>query len=66
MIEMKEWEVRGFNVGGEKATLARGPQSSFPTAKERKVIRDGGYKIYADGILYKEPGSDNKEKGQKK
>ena len=46
---MSIWEVRRDGV-----VISWGPMESFPTAKERKVFRGDGYKIYVDGKLYKE------------
>lgn len=51
-----KWEVRGININGEKATLSFGEsEASFPSAKQRKILRNDGYKIYVDGKIYKEP-----------
>lgn len=43
------WEVRRDGVplcGGSKAT--------FPCAEERKLLRNGGMKLYVEGKLFKE------------
>ena len=52
---MEKWEVRGTNIDGEKAVLSWGTsEDSFPSARERKVLRADGYKIYVDGALCKD------------
>ena len=48
------WEVRGFSIDGEAAALACGPKETMPDAKQRKLYRLHGYKIYADGKPLKE------------
>lgn len=46
---MQLWEVRRDGV-----VVSWGPAASFPSAKERKLLRASGHKIYVDGKLYKE------------
>lgn len=47
---MTKWEIKRDNE-----TLSWGTsEASFPNAKERKMFRTDGYKIYVDGKLYKD------------
>lgn len=48
------WEVRGFNVNGDSAPLSCGPPETIPDAKQRKILRAHGYKLYIDGKPAKE------------
>ena len=48
------WEVRGFNINGDSAPLSCGPAETVPDAKQRKMYRAHGYKLYIDGKLAKE------------
>ena len=48
--KMTKWEIKRDNE-----TLSWGTsEASFPNAKERKMFRADGYKIYVDGKLYKD------------
>lgn len=48
------WEVRGYNVNGDSTPLSCGPPETVPDAKQRKMFRAHGYKLYIDGKLAKE------------
>ena len=34
--------------------ISYGPKETMPNAQERKVLREGGHKIYVEGKLYRE------------
>lgn len=43
------WAVKR---GGE--VICHGPKQTMPNAQERKLLREGGHKIYVEGKLYRE------------
>lgn len=43
------WEVRRNGV-----PLAGGSKATMPSAEERKLLRNGGLKLYVEGKLYRE------------
>ena len=49
MMDKSYWEVRR---GPDR--LAHGPKSTMPDANQRKSLREGGYKIYVEGKLFRE------------
>ena len=48
-MEKTYWEVRRNGV-----PLCGGPKSTMPCAEERKLLRDGGLKLYVDGKIFRE------------
>ena len=49
-----KWMVRGNSLQEDNGVLSCGPAETMPDAKQRKMLRAAGYKIYVDGKLSKE------------